>query len=103
SGPYRGRDSEVSTTRGQVPLFLGVFGAHHFYLGRVRLGLLHLFTLGLCGLGWLADAFALPRQVRSVNARTAPGDPAGRPAPNVAWRAPENPAHATRSSGPANP
>ncbi|MFS8359106.1 MMPL family transporter [Streptomyces sp. CWNU-52H] len=84
-------------------LFLGVFGAHHFYLGRVRLGLLHLFTLGLCGLGWLADAFALPRQVRSVNARTAPGDPAGRPAPNVAWRAPENPAHATRSSGPANP
>ncbi|MFJ9245024.1 MMPL family transporter [Streptomyces sp. NPDC101776] len=51
--------------------FLGLFGVHHFYLGRTRLGLLHLCTLGICGLGWLADAFTLPHQVRSANARTA--------------------------------
>ncbi|MGW6014340.1 MMPL family transporter [Streptomyces sp. NPDC055210] len=49
--------------------FLGLFGVHHFYLGRSGRGLLHLFTLGICGLGWLADAFTLPRQVRSANAR----------------------------------
>ncbi|WP_328497886.1 MMPL family transporter [Streptomyces sp. NBC_00414] len=58
--------------------FLGLFGAHHFYLGRTRRGLLHLCTLGICGLGWLADAYTLPRQVRSANARTFVRDGAPR-------------------------
>jgi RND superfamily putative drug exporter len=49
--------------------FLGLFGAHHFYLGQHRRGWLYLSTAGLCGLGWLVDPFLLPRQVRSVNAR----------------------------------
>ncbi|MFJ4789734.1 MMPL family transporter [Streptomyces sp. NPDC088794] len=51
--------------------FLGLFGTHHFYLGRTGRGLLHLCTLGICGLGWLADALTLPHQVRSANARVA--------------------------------
>ncbi|MFD8421685.1 MMPL family transporter [Streptomyces sp. NPDC059466] len=51
--------------------FLGVFGIHHFYLGRKKWGLVHLFTLGICGLGWLVDSVTLPRQVRSANARIA--------------------------------
>ncbi|MFI5887019.1 MMPL family transporter [Streptomyces sp. NPDC051554] len=51
--------------------FLGLFGIHHFYLGRTGRGLLHLCTLGICGLGWLADALTLPHQVRSANARIA--------------------------------
>ncbi len=49
--------------------FLGLFGAHHFYLGQHRRGWLYLGTAGLCGLGWLVDPFLLPRQVRGVNAR----------------------------------
>jgi RND superfamily putative drug exporter len=53
--------------------FLGLFGGHHFYLGRPRLGLIYLCTLGLSGLGWLADAAVLPRQVRSANARDVRG------------------------------
>ncbi|MFF2996513.1 TM2 domain-containing protein [Streptomyces sp. NPDC057950] len=55
-------------------IFLGVFGIHHFYLGRKNRGLLHLFTLGICGLGWLVDGVTLPRQVRSANARIATRD-----------------------------
>ena len=49
--------------------FLGLFGAHHFYLGQHRRGWLYLGTAGLCGLGWLVDPFLLPRQVRGANAR----------------------------------
>ncbi|QDN75914.1 MMPL family transporter [Streptomyces sp. S1A1-7] len=58
--------------------FVGLFGMHHFYLGRTGRGLLHLCTLGICGLGWLADAFTLPHQVRSANARIARQDVAPR-------------------------
>ncbi|MDG4778728.1 MMPL family transporter [Micromonospora sp. WMMD961] len=50
-------------------LFLGLFGGHHFYLRQNGRGALRLCTLGLCGLGWLADMFILPRQVREANAR----------------------------------
>lgn len=63
--------------------FLGLFGVHHFHLGRTGRGLLYLCTLGLCGLGWLYDAFTLPRQVRSANVRLRAGQAAwmssGRP------------------------
>lgn len=36
-------------------LFLGVTGAHRFYMGRAGLGLLYLFTVGLFGVGVLVD------------------------------------------------
>lgn len=35
--------------------FLGVFGAHCFYEGRVGKGILYLFTAGCCGFGVLID------------------------------------------------
>jgi len=35
--------------------FLGVFGAHRFYAGRVGTGFLWLFTLGFLGIGMLFD------------------------------------------------
>ena len=40
-------------------LFLGMFGAHKFYEGNKKMGILYLCTLGLCGLGRLYDCFAL--------------------------------------------
>lgn len=47
--------------------FLGGFGAHKFYLGRVGIGFAYLFTLGFLGIGLLIDLFTLPRQVRTAN------------------------------------
>lgn len=48
--------------------FLGVLGAHRFYLGKVGTGLLWLFTGGLCGIGWAYDFWCLNEQVSEANA-----------------------------------
>ena len=40
-------------------IFLGIFGAHHFYVGRIGKGILYFFTAGLFGIGWLIDIFKI--------------------------------------------
>ena len=35
--------------------FLGVFGAHRFYVGKIGTGILQLLTLGGLGIWWLVD------------------------------------------------
>ena len=36
-------------------IFLGFFGAHKFYLGKIGMGILYLLTGGLFGFGWIID------------------------------------------------
>lgn len=40
-------------------LFLGIFGAHKFYEGRVLLGVLYICTGGLFGVGIIIDLIVL--------------------------------------------
>ena len=40
-------------------IFLGYFGGHMFYVGRVGMGLLYLFTLGLFFIGVFIDFFRI--------------------------------------------
>ena len=47
--------------------FLGVFGIHRFYMGKVFTGLLYLFTLGLFGIGVLYDFLTLNEQISDLN------------------------------------
>jgi TM2 domain-containing membrane protein YozV len=47
--------------------FLGVFGAHRFYLEKIGTGILYLLTFGFFGIGWLFDLFTLGGQVDTYN------------------------------------
>jgi TM2 domain-containing membrane protein YozV len=46
--------------------FGGVFGLHHFYLGRIVRGVIWLLTGGLFVIGYLYDFWTLNQQVRSA-------------------------------------
>ncbi|GAB5413319.1 MAG: TM2 domain-containing protein [Congregibacter sp.] len=48
--------------------FLGVFGIHRFYMGKIFTGILYLLTLGMFGLGVLYDFFTLNEQIDEINA-----------------------------------
>ncbi len=47
--------------------FLGIFGIHRFYMGKIFTGLLYLFTAGLFGIGILWDFLTLNEQISEVN------------------------------------
>ncbi len=52
----------------------GVFGAHRFYYGKPISGAIWLFTLGLCGIGWVIDAFLIPSMDAEANERYEAGN-----------------------------
>ncbi|KAJ8737881.1 hypothetical protein PYW08_000476 [Mythimna loreyi] len=48
-------------------MLAGIFGAHHFYLGRDRHAFVWWTTLGGFLVGWLGEVFRIPRYVRDAN------------------------------------
>ena len=40
-------------------LLFGYFGAHHFYVGRIGMGILYACPFGLLCIGWFADLFKI--------------------------------------------
>ncbi len=53
--------------------YLGVFGIHRFYMGKVVTGLIWLFTGGFFLVGWIYDFLTLNEQVSEINARARLG------------------------------
>lgn len=49
--------------------FLGAFGIHRFYLGKIGTGILWLLTGGLFGVGYIYDYLTLNGQVDEANGR----------------------------------
>ena len=47
--------------------FLGLFGIHRFYLGKLWTGVLFLCTGGLFGIGWLYDLLTMNEQIDELN------------------------------------
>ena len=47
--------------------FLGIFGVHRFYMGKILTGLLYLISGGLFGIGILYDFLTLNGQVSELN------------------------------------
>lgn len=39
--------------------FLGFLGAHKFYEGKIGMGILYIFTAGLCGIGVIIDLIVI--------------------------------------------
>jgi TM2 domain-containing membrane protein YozV len=58
-----------------LALFLGSFGAHHFYLRRTGLGILYLcfFWTGIPAIIGFVECFFMPSRVREFNAIQAAG------------------------------
>ncbi len=47
-----------------LSLFLGMFGADRFYIGRTRSGIVKLITLGFLGIWWLSDVILIAGEWR---------------------------------------
>ena len=54
--PYSSKSKIVALL---LDIFLGYFGAHYFYVGKIGMGILYLFTLGLFYIGWIVDIFRI--------------------------------------------
>jgi TM2 domain-containing membrane protein YozV len=50
-------------------VFLGVFGIHRFYLGKIITGILWFFTGGFFLMGYLYDLLTLNDQIHEVNSQ----------------------------------
>ena len=75
-----------------LALFLGSFGAHHFYLRRTGLGILYLcfFWTGIPALIGFIECFFMPARVREFNAIHAAGIAAALGIPMPAFGQPIN-------------
>ena len=50
-------------------LFLGIFGVHRFYMGKIVTGVIYLLTGGLFGIGYIYDTVTLNEQIEELNLR----------------------------------
>ncbi len=51
-------------------LFLGLFGIHRFYMGKIITGVIYLCTGGLFGVGYVYDTLTLNDQIAEINRTT---------------------------------
>ncbi|MBG86947.1 MAG: hypothetical protein CMO80_08620 [Verrucomicrobiales bacterium] len=58
---------------GYILWFFGFFGAHRFYFGKTKTGILWACTFGLAGIGWLIDLFLIPSMDRQADRRFQQG------------------------------
>lgn len=75
--PSMDREADRKYTAGRIDYtlawilltFLGVFGIHRFYMGKVITGLIWLLTGGLFLVGYLYDYWTLNGQIDEINRR----------------------------------
>ena len=63
------QEESHSLVLGYALWLFGITGAHRFYYGKPVTGTIWFFTLGLLGIGWLIDAFLIPRMDRAADRR----------------------------------
>ena len=50
-------------------MFLGIFGVHRIYMGKIFTGILFLCTGALLGMGYVYDTLTLNNQIEDLNVR----------------------------------
>jgi TM2 domain-containing membrane protein YozV len=63
-----------SVAVGYILWIFGFFGAHRFYFGKTKTGILYFFTFGLLGIGWAIDIFLIPGMDTEADKKYAEGD-----------------------------
>lgn len=58
---------------GYILWVFGFMGAHRFYYGKRKSGILYFFTLGLFFIGWLVDLFLIPGMDEEADSRFSEG------------------------------
>ncbi len=56
-------------------VFLGMFGMHRLYMGKIWTGILYLLTLGVFGLGYIYDMWTLNDQITLINGQAGAASP----------------------------
>ena len=67
------KDDSHNLLLGYMLWLFGFTGAHRFYYGKPITGTIWFCSLGLCGIGWLIDAFLLPGMDRRADRRYGSG------------------------------
>jgi TM2 domain-containing membrane protein YozV len=73
--PSMDRDADLRFDKGPLDYnlawilltFLGIFGIHRIYLGKIVTGVIYFLTVGLFGLGYLYDYWTLNEQIAIAN------------------------------------
>ena len=58
------KSKKVETT---LCVLFGFLGIHKFYMGKIGMGFLYLFTIGLAGIGWVVDSIKLLIELFSLS------------------------------------
>lgn len=73
--PEMAEQANQRSTRGPIDhtvawclhFFLGIFGIHRLYMGKIVTGIIYLLTGGLFGIGYIYDTLTLNEQVDELN------------------------------------
>ena len=73
--PSMARDAKLRFREGKINYdvawilltFLGLFGIHRFYMGKLVSGIVYLCTFGLFGIGYIYDFWTLNDQITVIN------------------------------------
>lgn len=68
---YRQRRKDQNTILGGILAgIVGIHGIHRFMLGQVGWGLVYLFTMGFCKIGWIIDLVNYRKITINYNVKT---------------------------------
>jgi len=61
-----GKNPDLASPKSKIlalilAIFLGYFGAHQFYAGKIGMGILYVLTVGIFGIGWIIDIISIAR------------------------------------------